>query len=62
MAVTGITTYQPTTTSSVSKKGGNSMLNMDDFFKLLTAQLSNQDMSNLFAHSLFSSYVAVNNS
>ncbi len=46
MAVNGITAFQPSSSTSETKLAGKSTLDMNDFFKLLTAQLSNQDMSN----------------
>ena len=45
MAIDGIYTYQQTTGGVGSSTKGNG-LGMDDFFKLMVAQLSNQDMFN----------------
>ncbi|MEI8217026.1 MAG: flagellar hook capping FlgD N-terminal domain-containing protein, partial [Eubacteriales bacterium] len=58
MAVTGITTYQPAAVTTQNKTTGKSALSMDDFFTLLTAQLSNQDMSNPVKDNEFISQMA----
>lgn len=58
MAVTGITTYQPAAVTTQNKTAGKSALSMDDFFTLLTAQLSNQDMSNPVKDNEFISQMA----
>lgn len=58
MPINGITPYQPTTVSNVNKTAGSSALSMDDFFTLLTAQLSNQDMSNPVKDNEFISQMA----
>jgi flagellar basal-body rod modification protein FlgD len=58
-SVDGISYYQPTSTAaSTNSTTGNSSLTMDDFFTLLTAQLSNQDMSNPVNDSEFISQMA----
>ncbi len=44
MPIDAISSYQPTNTAGPTSKGGT--LTMDDFFKLLVAQLSNQDIYN----------------
>ena len=58
MSVTGITTYQPAAVTTQNKTTGKSALSMDDFFTLLTAQLSNQDMSNPVKDNEFISQMA----
>jgi flagellar basal-body rod modification protein FlgD len=58
-SVNGISYYQPSTTAtSTNSTTGKSSLTMDDFFTLLTAQLSNQDMSNPVNDSEFISQMA----
>ena len=57
MSIDSISNYQPTTSSTTSSKAGNS-LQMEDFFKLLVAQLSNQDMNNTMDDTQFISQMA----
>jgi len=46
MAIDGISQYEQITGTSHSKNNNNNLLGVDDFFKLMVAQLSNQDMFN----------------
>ncbi len=46
MAIDGISQHQQITGTSQSKNNSNNLLGVDDFFKLMVAQLSNQDMFN----------------
>ncbi|HPO04048.1 MAG TPA: flagellar hook capping FlgD N-terminal domain-containing protein [Bacillota bacterium] len=46
MAIDGISSYQQTTGITEAKSKAGNGLSMDDFFKLLVAQISNQDMFN----------------
>jgi len=57
MSIDSISNYQPTTSSTTSSNAGNS-LQMEDFFKLLVAQLSNQDMNNTMDDTQFISQMA----
>jgi len=62
MSINSINNYGATgttgTTGISSSSSGNSMLTMDDFFSLLVAQLSNQDMYNTMDDSEFIAQMA----
>jgi len=57
MQIEGTASYTPVNKSGTPKKSGD-LLNMDDFFKLLVAQLSNQDMFNTVDDTQFISQMA----
>ena len=57
MTIDAISSNQQTTSTAGSASKGNG-LNMDDFFKLLVAQLSNQDMFNTVDDTQFISQMA----
>ncbi|HZK02299.1 MAG TPA: flagellar hook capping FlgD N-terminal domain-containing protein [Anaerovoracaceae bacterium] len=57
MSVNGVNPYQQTA-STMNKTSGNNALGMDDFLKLIVAQLSNQDMFNTVDDTQFISQMA----
>ncbi len=58
MAIDSINYYQPATTASASKSTGTTNLTMDDFFTLMVAQMSNQDMYNTVDNTEFMAQMA----
>lgn len=60
MAIDTISPYSPTTatTEKSTTKTSSNTLDMDDFFKLMVAQLSNQDMNNPMDNSQFIAQMA----
>ncbi|MGV8905994.1 MAG: flagellar hook capping FlgD N-terminal domain-containing protein [Acetobacterium sp.] len=58
MSIDAINSSQTTTATNSTAKAGNSALAMDDFFKLMVAQLQNQDMNNPVDSTEFTSQMA----
>jgi flagellar basal-body rod modification protein FlgD len=57
MAIETISPYSQTTTSSTTKTSNNT-LSMDDFFELMVAEMSNQDMNNPMDNTQFINQMA----